>query len=579
MATLTVNTDGGGDYTSLSAAEAALPATLTEPYLIECSGATADGPTLDIGGWSGYSVTILGNNSTGLYDETKYKFSSSGRSGYGAVRAVSLTDECVFRNVQFEFTGTTEGVILVDGGFFIDGCILREGGSGTGRIGLYHSGVNQKTYNTVIYGFAIGIESKWGGNAILKNNTMYNTTDIRTWRNGSVENCIFAGASGYIINGGTTTGSNNISSDATAPGTNSLINQLATDIFTDAANGNFTLKAGSPAIGAGTDLSATFTTDITGATRTTPWDIGAFKYISVGGTTYQVTCADGVYVAELVSKSAVFLATASDSMSAVDSDSNRASLSAVLADGFGLSDTTMKTLIALLTASDGILGGDGTTKSVVYRKSSNDGILGGDGVSINVFFRTLTSDSVSWTDAASLRSNLKSEAVDDLQFSDGSIASLLGSLEAVCYDGLSLGDSLSAVAHLLANLGDGLKVSDASFWGAVLSSFAADGIVLSENVSRGLKLLLSCSEGVKLSDSGQPVMFFTTHCSDIATFTETLASVMKFAASVSDGFDISETTSYPLGTVAEGKVRISFQIKGAKVVFDIMKPEVGFTLN
>ena len=42
MATITVNTDGGGDYSSLSAAEASLPGTLTEATTITCEGATAD---------------------------------------------------------------------------------------------------------------------------------------------------------------------------------------------------------------------------------------------------------------------------------------------------------------------------------------------------------------------------------------------------------------------------------------------------------------------------------------------------------------------------------------------------------
>ena len=52
-------------------------------------------------------------------------------------------------------------------------------------------------------------------------------------------------------------------------------------MFTDAANCDFTLQAGSPLIGAGMDLSAYFTTDFTGATRTT-WDIGAYAYGSAG---------------------------------------------------------------------------------------------------------------------------------------------------------------------------------------------------------------------------------------------------------------------------------------------------------
>lgn len=50
-------------------------------------------------------------------------------------------------------------------------------------------------------------------------------------------------------------------------------------LFTDAASGTFTVQAGSPVIGAGTDLSAYFTDDFTGATRVAPWDIGAYEYL------------------------------------------------------------------------------------------------------------------------------------------------------------------------------------------------------------------------------------------------------------------------------------------------------------
>ena len=40
----------------------------------------------------------------------------------------------------------------------------------------------------------------------------------------------------------------------------------------------FAIGEGSPAIGAGADLSAFFATDAAGALRSTPWDIGAFRY-------------------------------------------------------------------------------------------------------------------------------------------------------------------------------------------------------------------------------------------------------------------------------------------------------------
>jgi hypothetical protein len=54
-----------------------------------------------------------------------------------------------------------------------------------------------------------------------------------------------------------------------------------TPTFVDADNDDFHLAAGDTTWkNAGTDLSATFTTDIDSETRTAPWDIGADQYIA-----------------------------------------------------------------------------------------------------------------------------------------------------------------------------------------------------------------------------------------------------------------------------------------------------------
>lgn len=67
-------------------------------------------------------------------------------------------------------------------------------------------------------------------------------------------------------------------------GTPGQVNGLATT-FTSPTTGDFTLIAGGYAVGSGFDLSGTFTTDATGATRVAPWDIGAFEYFGAGGIT------------------------------------------------------------------------------------------------------------------------------------------------------------------------------------------------------------------------------------------------------------------------------------------------------
>ena len=49
--------------------------------------------------------------------------------------------------------------------------------------------------------------------------------------------------------------------------------------FVDLANRDYHLDAGSPAIGAGEDLSAFFTDDFEGKSRgTQPFDLGAYRY-------------------------------------------------------------------------------------------------------------------------------------------------------------------------------------------------------------------------------------------------------------------------------------------------------------
>jgi len=62
-----------------------------------------------------------------------------------------------------------------------------------------------------------------------------------------------------------------------------LVGVASTTIFADPANRDYRLKSGSPAINAGTNLSAygnlSFSNDIQNETRTGTWDIGADEYV------------------------------------------------------------------------------------------------------------------------------------------------------------------------------------------------------------------------------------------------------------------------------------------------------------
>lgn len=110
--------------------------------------------------------------------------------------------------------------------------------------------------------------------------TAFNTTAIK--------NCYASSGASTAYNGGTLTTS--ASSDTSgSTGLQSIAYSTSSGAkFTNITSGseNFTLQSGSALIGVGTDLSATFTDDIIGVTRTVPWDIGAFKFVAAGPTSH-----------------------------------------------------------------------------------------------------------------------------------------------------------------------------------------------------------------------------------------------------------------------------------------------------
>jgi hypothetical protein len=123
-------------------------------------------------------------------------------------------------------------------------------------------------------GNAFGIQTISNANAAYKNNVVTGVT-------GPTPTCYSPSSVPLAA------ASNNIASDATAPGTSSQNNVTASSLYVNATAGSedLHLKAGSPAIDGGADLSATGLTDITldidGVARAGVWDCGADEYVSV----------------------------------------------------------------------------------------------------------------------------------------------------------------------------------------------------------------------------------------------------------------------------------------------------------
>ncbi len=88
-----------------------------------------------------------------------------------------------------------------------------------------------------------------------------------------------AGSNDFVDNDGSN--DFNLSSDATAPGASSHINEDVADIFEDAANNDFRIVRGSNAHEGGNDRSSLFTNDIRGLFRPQGpnWDIGAYELL------------------------------------------------------------------------------------------------------------------------------------------------------------------------------------------------------------------------------------------------------------------------------------------------------------
>lgn len=212
------------------------------------------------------------NNGSGGIDHGIYGFGFSGlidgievyhNAGHG-MQKYSDGDNNIIRNSIFHDNG-------------VSGFLSAAGGGGSG-LGMY-GGTGNYVYNVLSYGNCeSGITANYGEHDdFYYNNTVYNN-----------QLCNGSGLSAGGISleeGATYTCKNNLSIDntgteifgCTVTATN-ITTGTAADIFV-APGSNFHLASSTASpVGAGTDLSATFTGDIEGVLRGALFDIGAYEY-------------------------------------------------------------------------------------------------------------------------------------------------------------------------------------------------------------------------------------------------------------------------------------------------------------
>jgi len=315
MAVYDVDTGGGGSYSSLNAAEAALPATPTEADTITCTGTTADTAAVLVNNdRSTYGLTISGDGAEAEWNTSLYRLSISGLYDPAIdIGSVNITVE----DIQAECTAGHTDSPALNCGWLLYPTVSRcyfwknapagwNGYDGASAIHVSQGGTFENVIVRITHpagGRGIGSASSTCRNYIARNCTAI-TEGADTGEDGTgfftdgsatyvlVTNCLsiadvaysatFDSASDY-----------NIGSDTTAPGANSIDNGVGAELFTDYSGGDYSLKSGSDAIDAGDDLSAYFTDDIVGTTRpqNSIYDIGAFEYVATGGQSITVNQA------------------------------------------------------------------------------------------------------------------------------------------------------------------------------------------------------------------------------------------------------------------------------------------------
>jgi len=306
MTTRTVvvaDSDPGGydaHYTSLSAAEAGEQGdlvTLTRTLIIECEALSGDDTTaVVIDGWtcsSPYNITIraASGHEHGGVPGAGYKLTTSAFTSFSA-----YDDYSEIYDIEIESTATSAETLVFRYGqtLTVERCIISSpsatslrrtvsttkdgatGGDGlTLRNCLILTGKNNvitvRTTNAVIDNCTAIIQSP---NSFAYYETV--SSDI------ICRNCIAFGGSTNGFSGTFAAASDyNATDDTSSPGANSVDN-ITSAAFTNYAGGDYTPATSGVLDSAGTNLSANFTDDITGATRT-QWDIGAFGITGGGG--------------------------------------------------------------------------------------------------------------------------------------------------------------------------------------------------------------------------------------------------------------------------------------------------------
>ncbi len=263
-------------YKSLAIWEAARQGDLVSGDIIErviCSSDDAGSTHLaDTTSCTMYGWTIDATH----YPSIEAASSHGGKWNDSIYRMIVTDNHCVrplysyirFVGIQFQVSGatTTRYAISPEGAsIYCDRCIFAAGNANDSAI--YRLGADGYVRNTLFYDFS-------------DSHTCYSSGTMGTFANCTFQNCnnssaLIGWSSFTAINCGAAGCSKAISGTTCSNDT---------PTFVDADNDDFHLAAGDTTWrGGGTDLSASFTDDIDGDTRSA-WDIGCDEYVAAAST-------------------------------------------------------------------------------------------------------------------------------------------------------------------------------------------------------------------------------------------------------------------------------------------------------
>jgi hypothetical protein len=231
----------------------------------------------------------------------------NGQSGAGAVldmsntaTGITVSDDYVRISwLQVRRTGGASlrsGVMVSNAaGVVLDGLLIYDFNGAAGIYGVCAAPNGSATVrNCVVYdGTGSGLITAAASSTLtVESCTVYGITGRGVYESAgtiTATNTIAMDCSTEDFSSGVTQ-SYNMSSDASASGAGSLPGRTASDelVYVLAGNWNLHLKPGSDAVDAGSDLSASFTTDVDHGTRAAPWDIGADEH-GVSGAGQKLT--------------------------------------------------------------------------------------------------------------------------------------------------------------------------------------------------------------------------------------------------------------------------------------------------